>query len=229
MTQYFDNFSADSIGAPPSSSRWTPFGFASTSGYKVGNVVDIGGGTKGLRIVDNGWGNASVGYTRTELGTYSPGGSEAIEIVAKFRFVTQAGFSAQAGAAGGVQFGHYSVTPYDGTRWWETEDIGDYLAGTSVFSLTCAMDTWYWVRFRRESTGVFKCRIWADGASEPGSWDQTSSADTTFTSGGLGPFSHVANAKMDFALIGIGTGGDPAPTTDGPPPVTPVLMGQIVM
>ena len=88
MAQYLDDFSSDSIGSPPSSSRWTAYGFGSTSGYKVGNVVDIGGGVKGLRIVDNGWGNAEVGYTRTELGTYTPGGSEVVEMVTKFRFVT---------------------------------------------------------------------------------------------------------------------------------------------
>lgn len=217
MTQYFDDFSADSVGSPPSSSRWTAHGFSGTSGYKTGNVVDLGGGIHALRIVDNGWGNALVGYTRTELGTYAPGGSETIEIVAKFRLNTVPSyFTAQGGLCAGIRFGNYALTPKSPTTWWGTRDFvagGDYLSGVTVFGRTCAMDTWYRARFRRESNAVFKSHVWLDTDADDGSWDQVSGPDTTYASGGLGPFSLVAYASVDFAFVGIGTSGDAAPTS----------------
>lgn len=207
MTQYFDNFSADSIGAPPSSSRWTPYGFSGT--WWTGKV-ESPSGTKYIDFNDNGWGNALCGYYRTELGTYAPGGAEQIEFTCQFRFP-----SGQAATCFGVRFGHYYFAPLSGTAWWMNEDDGnDYIAGTSAQSYTVTSNTWWWIRVRRSSAGVYTMWLW-DASGAQGSALITSSADTTFTTGEFGFYAKNYNSLPDVRAFGIGTAGDAAPTSAG--------------
>lgn len=226
MAQYFYDFSSDSIGSAPAG--FTPFGFGGTSW--TGNVTDVDPGApvlKAVRFNDNGQGAVNVGYTQTALGTYAPGGSETIEMVCCFKIP-----AGQAAYAFGLRWGNYYFGPNGASLWAMQWDFNwDFVNGTTSTSHTVTADTWWWVRVQRSGAGVFKMRAWQDGTTEPsGSWLITSTADTHYTSGAFGFWAYDYTHEPDVRAFGIGTNGDAAPTTSGgPPPVTPVLMGQIVM
>jgi hypothetical protein len=91
------------------------------------------------------------------------------------------------------------------------------LGGTTDVSIgfTLVADTWYWTRFKRETNGIFRGRIWADGSGEPGTWQwESGTANTTFTSGYVGIGGNSSGAEQDFDVIGIGL-GESAPTSAG--------------
>lgn len=231
MTQYFEDWSLDTLNAVPNASRWTSFGFAATSGYWTGKVQDIGSGVRAVQPRDTGWGPATVGYNRAELGTYAPDGSETIEMTMLFRFP-----GGQGTWAGGLRFGNYWFQPQSATVWELTRGgypgFTDGINGAHSGSFACAANTKYWARVRRTGAGVYSLRLWEYGASEDtGAWLVTSDADTTTATGIVGFYAYEPSYgfTIDIIAFGIGTAGDAAPTTGGPPPVTPVLMGQIVM
>ena len=77
---------------------------------------------------------------------------------------------------------------------------------------TMTIDTWYWVRLQVIGTTV-RGRVWADGGSEPSSWD-ISATDTSVSSSGAAGVScgFVGTADSTYSQFGVGTDGDPAPT-----------------
>lgn len=226
MTQYFEDWASDSLNAAPDSSRWTPYGFADHSAYLTGKVQDEGSGIRAVELRDTGWGGYNVGYTRAELGTYSPGGSDTSQIYLVFRFP-----GGQGSSAGGIKWGSYYALPTDNTHWAIEYGLGGgYVAGSSSVSYTVTPNTWWKALLERTGAGVFSLYL-AQLGSSFGSPVITSSADTSATTGALGFFGdRTYYNSIDVRAIGIGTANDPAPTSGGgPPPVTPVLMGQIVM
>lgn len=70
-------------------------------------------------------------------------------------------------------------------------------------------DTWYRVRLRREGDQLM-ARIWQDGEAEPDEW-QAVATDNTHHGGGVGFAGFQANTVNDWAYLGVGTGGEPAP------------------
>ena len=208
MATYFEDWSSDSTGAAPSSSRWTAYGFGAGGNWWTGKV-EAPSGTKYIDFNDNGWGDALCGYYRTELGAYAPGGAEQIEFTCQFRFP-----SGQATNCFGVRFGHYYFASSSGTVWWMNKDDGGggYIAGASAQSYTVTSNTWWWLRVRRSSSGVYTLWLW-DASSSQGSALITSSADTTFTSGEIGFYAKNYNSLPNVRAFGIGTSGDAAPTS----------------
>jgi len=74
-------------------------------------------------------------------------------------------------------------------------------SGTSLdtYSITLAIDTWYWIRMRVEEDNI-KIRIWADGGSEPGSWhiDYTETGtNQIFSMGKIGLFNFNDDGYCD--------------------------------
>lgn len=216
MTKIFDDWSADTLDAAPSASRWTPYGFASTAGYWTGKVKDLGSSIRAVSPRDNGhgapgWGDYHVGYTRVEPGTYDPdeGASEFIDMVSVFRFP-----SGQGGWEGGLRWGNYYAVPIDNSRWAICSGFGGgYAAGTGALTYTVTANTWWCARFRRMTGGVFKLKLWQYGTSEPddSSWNITSSADTGTTTGAFGVFAYQYLGAVDYRLVGIATGSEVAP------------------
>ena len=81
------------------------------------------------------------------------------------------------------------------------------------FSVTSG--TWCWVRFRVNGSSI-QARAWADGDSEPGSW-QCDTTDSTYTNAGLVGCIKGANANTQlWRYFGVGTNGDTAPASAGP-------------
>jgi len=76
-------------------------------------------------------------------------------------------------------------------------------------------DTYYWVRLRCNGTSI-KAKVWADGGSEPGTWD----CDATDTSGpgavdGYAGIYNPNNSTHTWDSFGVGTNGDTAPSSAG--------------
>lgn len=97
-----------------------------------------------------------------------------------------------------------------------------YCSGSSTQNLianvllSLSASTTYWFRFRVNGSGPtsLKLKVWADGDSEPGTWN----IDTTDTSGPTaagwsGPATYgLTNPNLNTLLqIGVGTNGDTAP------------------
>lgn len=78
--------------------------------------------------------------------------------------------------------------------------------GTAASIPALAADTWYCVRFRRETNGSFKIKHWAgDVGDEPGSWTYSDAAtNTAITSGYVGFLAYSSYEEKDYDLIGVG-------------------------
>lgn len=73
-------------------------------------------------------------------------------------------------------------------------------------------DTWYRLRFRREGDRLL-AKVWEDGDPEP-DW-QASAVDRSLTSGAVGFAGFQTNSVNDWAFLGVGVGGEPAPGPEG--------------
>lgn len=79
-------------------------------------------------------------------------------------------------------------------------------------SYSWSADTWYWFRLRLNGSD-YKARWWADGESEPGTWNFETTT-TEITSGnwnGVAGFYNTGSSVRDFDVVGIGLGGATAP------------------
>ncbi|MDI6872556.1 MAG: hypothetical protein QME79_14630 [Bacillota bacterium] len=92
-------------------------------------------------------------------------------------------------------------------------------SGTLLASVSYpwSANTWYWIRLRASGQAI-KVRAWADGSEEPTNW-LIETADSGLASGWAGAYAATANTH-DFDVAGIGTGGDPAPTSPVAEPIT---------
>lgn len=67
---------------------------------------------------------------------------------------------------------------------------------------------WYQVVLRRQGTTNY-AKMWPYGTEEPAAW-QVSTSNTLFSSGRVG-IGHPTGATVEFAHVGVGTGGESAP------------------
>ncbi len=76
----------------------------------------------------------------------------------------------------------------------------------SLFTFSYVAGTVYWMRLQVIGTTI-NCRLWADGSSEPGTWNM-SVTDTDLATGyiGINCSSPVASWYDSFTLIGAGSG-----------------------
>lgn len=77
-------------------------------------------------------------------------------------------------------------------------------------TVSWSANQWYWFKARMEGTTIYY-KAWLDGTSEPGSW-QGSSSHGSLSSGWVGFGAWSGNGTRYVSQIGIGTGGDPAPS-----------------
>ena len=72
--------------------------------------------------------------------------------------------------------------------------------------------SWYWIRYRANGTS-HKIRAWADGATEPGTWNIDTVDSSTITGGwtGVGPADHTDSPYYDYFAVGINGQTAPSP------------------
>ena len=98
--------------------------------------------------------------------------------------------------------------------------VATQLAGDTTLSLTTG--NWYWVRFRINGS-AYKAKVWADGDSEPGTWNVESTDSTYSTAGAVGLLKGANTNNHEWSMFGVGTNGDTAPTSGAPPAPTVTL------
>ena len=107
----------------------------------------------------------------------------------------------------GLQF--QSPTQMRFVRWSATGTSAQTWGGSYDSLPAMANDTWYWTRIRRETTGVFKAKVWTGlVGDEPADWQlTTSSANTVITSGNLGIRGYDYTQERDHDIVSFGIDG----------------------
>jgi hypothetical protein len=142
-----------------------------------------------------------------------------VEIVCRFR--SNAGTSENnriAALARGSGTTANGATGYLGPYFRGNIRIASYSGGSfathATISGTLSSSTWYWMRFQLIGTAL-KVRRWADGDTEPGTWDIEVTNSRISAAGWVGLFHAGSGPSITYYdRFGVGTGGDAAPTTD---------------
>ena len=115
----------------------------------------------------------------------------------------------------GTSAGYYVALRSTAIRTYYKNSGGSLTQISSTTLSTLSADTYYWLRLRCNSTTI-QARTWADGGSEPGTWD----CDATDTSGPgvvdgyVGLYAPNASTHT-WDAFGVGTNGDTAPSSAG--------------
>ena len=81
--------------------------------------------------------------------------------------------------------------------------------GSMELPFTVSENTWYRVVLQRQGD-MIRAKMWLDGEEEPASW-QIVAFDHSFNSGQVGVSHFTPGVTNEWAFIGVGTGGEPAP------------------
>lgn len=227
MGQYFTDFSEYSAGSglPTDwTARWVTTGID----WSVENV----GGAIGGKVLQA---LVSGSFARRAASWNTPGIAGTVQILVKSRRnSTLVNGSIYSGSIARGAGSASSESGYVGSSYVGSSTSNNrlkYLAkyvsgsGTAVGATDASITTsgdWYWYRFECTGTTV-RLRVWKDGDSEPGSWD-VSTTDSDLSSGWVGVFAGIettGNAIVQWDTFGVGTNGDPAPST--PPNTAPTI------
>lgn len=184
----------------------------------MANVRDTGipsgasvGNTHALEVVLSSASNYAVSWD--EVGT--PSGDVQVLVLAYFEHTSNSNRTLRAflhgSGSAGNENAYFSNLNFGATN--ETE-LYRLLSGTvgnlggSDEGLT--RNQWIWIRLDRTSDTI-RIRAWADGTTEPGTW-AVSITDTSHGSGWVGLSGFDRSVSNWFAQIGVGTGGDEAPS-----------------
>lgn len=224
MPQFFYNFAADAAGSVPA-------GWARGGAWGAGqltNVDNVAGATGGRAVVpDFTGGGSATGILRcTDVGDTAG----AVEIIARVRNVPA---GVQVDIRGGGVGVRYNDTGLNGYGFWriggffglvEHAGAGDYgtFRGSGLQSAISDNQAWYWQRLRVGVTGANQIQAWVapDVAGQPGAWQGVivsggnSITDATRTNGFVGIRLWQFNQLLTVDVVGIGTAGDAAPTTE---------------
>jgi len=216
MSQHFTDFSEYTTSAQPSD--WTEF-WNTTSAFTVRDDAGFTGG-KYLEVTELG------AYNRTGLSWDDVSGLDADEeILVKFNTST-AGILLLALRASGTlesaRTGYVALVRNDTNVLDIRKAVSGRETSLGTASFTMNNDTLYWVRFRVQGSAI-KLRIWADGDSEPATWNQEYT-NSDITSAGRIQVGTTGNTSANFKvdIVGVGLGGDSAPSE------APVVSGSQV-
>jgi hypothetical protein len=167
----FTNFSEYTTGALPSD--WTIRGGSGTNSRTVQEDGAALGGKRYRHTISTA--AALSALTWDDIGSVAD-----VELLIKFRTITSAGCgniivarsTADASTA-------YVMQWLNGTSHNLRRRVSGTLTTLGSQNTATSADTWYWMRFRLNAN-TQKVRWWADGGSEPGTWQiETSDANVT--------------------------------------------------
>ena len=209
MAAYNEDFSGFSTGSLPSgwTERWATADPAWTA--------ETGGDDQILKCTIT-TGTQVTACSRNDVD--SDADRDDVEVLTLFRVravstaTTNGGVVARGSGGTSTKYG-YSANIYDNDLIVHkyVNNTGTTIS-TSAKSLTA--DTWYWLRFRVNGTSL-KARIWADGGSEPGSWDIDTTDSDISAAGWVGARGTSPSGDPEYDLIAIATNGDTAAVTSG--------------
>lgn len=204
MAQYFDDFESYSTGSRPAgySLQWD-----ASSGFTCKTFSS----QKTL---------AKAGIVSRDACSYdavsSDGNRDNVEVLALVETSSAGSGSQKAGVVCRGSGTGSAETGYAATIISSELRLNKYSSGTSTALATTsgkslASNTKYWIRLRVNGTSL-KARIWADGGSEPGTWDHDTTDSAVSGVGWAGLY--TATTSNDYWYqIGVGTNGDTAPSS----------------
>lgn len=217
MAQYFRDFEGESTGVVPSG--WTKRFVTSDSTWTVEAVSGVGNVLR--KAASSGTGRRGISWDLIDADADRAN----VEMVFRLRCTAVLsnfqlrGFVRGSGSAASesMYVGGINVTDFNGVR------LQKYVSGspTSIDSVTksISINTWYITRLRINGT-TLSVKVWADGDSEPGSWDLTTTDSSLSAAGWVGFFDFPSSSVTEIDWIGVGTNGDTAPMSA--PSSTPV-------
>jgi len=206
MAQFFTDFTGASVGADPPAG-WTARWDATTN-WRVGTGP----------LVE--W-EAPDSTSRFDVLSWDTVGSVSGEIDVFAEFRTSDGTGAQLGVAiqaqTGATSGYAASINFGGSSGFDEVAISRLDAGVESglggASFVWALDTLYQMRLRKFSDDIVRVRVWAAAGSEPGTWNFSTTADTSYSSGVVGLFARNEAGVKTWTKFGVGTAGDAAPTS----------------
>jgi hypothetical protein len=202
--QFFTDFSEYSADQQPSgwTKRWNT-DFPALVKQKAGTT---GGKCLELGLPAAGW----------SLLTWDDVGSPVdVEMVMRVRCATTrlgACLAARASGAGGAEKAYFNYYVGDGYQSRLRKIVNGALTDLSVFgNYTFPANTFVMIKLKTRGTSI-QTRQWSDGAQETATWN-ASATDTSIAAGGWVGIMPGGLGGLDIDFIGIGTDGDPAPTS----------------
>lgn len=208
MAQYYTDFSEYTTGQHPAG--WTQRRDEATSWSVEADAGATGG--KVLRFPGKAANTQSI---LTWDAIDSDSGRANVEFLIRFRYGgTAASLYAWArdASTSSAATGYRMGDSYTGTT---IGIIGKYVSGSYSNIYTAgggainATNTWAYIRAQISGNSL-RVRVWRDGNAEPNTWSGTGT-DNSLSTGRVG-IMIFNTAPVDIDWIGIGTGGDPAPT-----------------
>jgi hypothetical protein len=212
--QYSTDFSSYGIGSQPSD--WTARWNTVNSSWTVQAGLGIGG--KQLQ------GAQSSVLRRLLSWNVIPTNDGNIEILTKVMSHTTVGNSQgltvdriclRSSGAAGTETGYCAALGnYSGTYVVFFKFVNGAATIVNQTAFAWSTGSWYWVRYRANGT-THQIRAWADGVTEPGTW-QISLTDADISAGGwtgVGTYDQTDAPYYDY--FSVGTGGVSAPSPAG--------------
>lgn len=207
VNKWFTNFSAGTIGTLPAgfTSRW--------DNATSATVKDAGSGAKMFTIVS---GNATVLFSWDVI----PASSD-VEVVMKYRGTRDPALTETRLLAMAASGSKATRSGYDALLQGEAGAaqlrildmvngaVSSYVGNAKVPVPMVTPNTWQWVRMRKYGSTI-SIRLWADGATEPTTWQISAVDPTPHSTGWAGPMIYLSGTT-DVAIIGAAIDGATAP------------------
>jgi hypothetical protein len=209
MANYADDFESYGTGAG------IPTGYTGRWNYASGEWSRVTDTDVAIRHIETSIDRGIVTYDAVD----SDGTRADCELLVRFKGSVGIGSLLRGGVVARASGSAASETGYTcGISDTELR-IGRYRAGVSTqIAITSGLGLgtgFYWIRFRVNGTGAtvtLQAKIWADGGSEPGSWNLNTtdtSADRVTAAGWCGLFSFSDSTKV-WRDLAVATNGDTA-------------------
>ena len=202
---FFTDFSEYATGVAPSdwSMPWvtgTPVveADATATGGKVLNVIAGGGDNRTMHV----WNTPGTAADSEIVMRWRP--VSGIDAIGRAGVRTSGTGTSETGIVGYVASSSLKPT----IAQYNNASAAVLNEGTSVPAHV--VGSWYWLRVRVVGTTA-TARFWADGASEPGTWNATGTTAVT-GAGNVGVMVFTGTVDIDLVGVGMGT-GVAAPTT----------------
>ena len=200
MARFNYNYGDDTVGGglpAATTERWVD----ANSTYDV--VADAGSpGGKAFTIVKSGAGRPLVALDAAD------GDNQSILALVEFTANSKPSVYINASGSAGSESGYLAELDEAGNtiRIWEGNS-GTFTAVTSAASVTLNAATEYWVRLCRFSNGDITARVWANGTTEPTTWN-CSGSDSTHTTGWAGVSEFSTGGTLTVHYISAATDWD---------------------
>lgn len=208
MPSYIDDFQAAPVGAG------LPTGWTSRWDGGTWSIIDEGGD----RILREN-STLSSRYLASLDAVDAASDRADFDVLTRFRTSATDGVITYLGVAGRASGNGSAETGYALALYVSTMRLGKYVSATfsalATGTASVSVNTWYWCRFRGNSTSL-RSKVWAGlESAEPAAWDIDTTDSSITAAGWVGAFSFSSVKNADFSVVAVATGGGVASVAAG--------------